>query len=99
MEHYRCYRVTATKTGGGRITDTVQFYPHDVPMPGTAEVDRAIEAAAESTEAISKFKFASPLKDISDLQMDVLHKLVEIFHLATTITRTVGTKETTIGSR
>ena len=84
MEHYRCYRVIASKTGGERITDTVQFFPHDVPMPGTTAVDRKIEAAAELTAAISKFKFASPFKDIHDKQMDGLQKLADILQVATT---------------
>ena len=56
MEHYRCYRVIASKTGGERITDTVQFFPHDIPMPGTSAADRAAEAAIELTDAISNFK-------------------------------------------
>ena len=66
MEHYMCYRVISSKTGGERITDTVHFFPHDVPLPGISPVDRAMEVASELTEAIRKFKYVSPLKDMTD---------------------------------
>ena len=92
MEHYRCYRVIAAKTGGERITDTVQFFPRDVPMPETITVDRTIEVAAELTAAISKFKFASPLKDIHDTQMDGLHKLADILKVDITPSNTSNTQ-------
>ena len=59
-------------------------------------MDRAIEADAYLIEAIIKSKFESPSKDIPGQQMDGLHKFAENFHVATTPTRTVGTKETTI---
>ena len=79
MEHYRCYRVISSKTGGERITDTVQFFPHDVPLTGSTPVDRAIEAATELPEVISNFKYASPLKDVPDEKLAGLHKLADIF--------------------
>ena len=37
LGHYRCYRVYTAKTGGERVLDTVQFFPHVIPMPGTTE--------------------------------------------------------------
>ena len=80
MEHYRCYRVIASKTGGERITDTIQFFPHDVPMPGSSSQDRAREAAIELTDALKNFKHASPLKDVSDAGVQALKDLAAIFH-------------------
>ena len=47
MEHYRCYRVYASKTGGERVSDTIEFFPQDIPMPGKSSTDRAIVAAEE----------------------------------------------------
>ena len=80
MEHY--YRFIAFKTGGEHTTDTVQFFPHDVPLPGSSPVDRAIEAASKLTEAIRKFKYASPLKDIPDEQVAGIHQLTNIFQVS-----------------
>jgi hypothetical protein len=33
LEHYRCHRVSITKTNGKRITDTVEFFPTRLAMP------------------------------------------------------------------
>ena len=64
-------------------------------MPGSGPVDRAIEAATELTKAIRNFKYASPLKDISDEQLAGLHKLADIFQgSANKIHKTGGSTET-----
>ena len=86
MEHYRCYRVIASKTGGERVTDTVQFFPHDVPMPGSSALDRAREAAIELTDALTQIKHASPIKDVADESVQALKDAATIFH------RTIGDK-------
>ena len=83
MEYYRCYCVISSKTGGGRITDTVQFFPHDVPIPGISATDRAVKAAVKLTDTIRNFKHASPLKYIPSTQMAALTKLAEIFKVPT----------------
>ena len=57
-------------------------------------MDRAIEAASELTETISKFKYTSSLKDIPDEQVAGLHKLANIFQVSTNkINKKGGTKE------
>ena len=68
---------------GERFTDTVQFPPHDVPMPGSSADHIVIEVAAELTDAISNFKHASPLKDVQDTHIAALNKLSDIFNGAT----------------
>ena len=73
----------------------MKFFPHDVPFPGSTPVNRAIEAATELTEAISNFKYASPLKDMPDEQLAGLQKLADIFQVSTSkIHKTGGSKET-----
>ena len=95
MEHYRFYRVIASKIGGERIIETVQFFPHDVPFPGSTPVDRAIEAATELTESISNLKYTYPLKDMPDEKLAELHKLADIFQVSTSeIHKTGGSKDT-----
>ena len=64
MEHYMCYRVISSKTGGERIIDTVQFFTHDVPMLGSSATYISIEVAAELTDDIRNFKHVFPLKDM-----------------------------------
>ena len=87
LEHYRCYRVYAAKTGGERVSDTVQFFPHVIPMPGTTAKERAIEVAVELIDAITNFKHVEPLKQMSNTQMEALHKLAEIFNVSTGVTQ------------
>jgi hypothetical protein len=50
-EHYRCYRIYATKTRAERICDTVEFFPHNFRMPEQSSADAAIRAAQELIHA------------------------------------------------
>jgi hypothetical protein len=43
-EHYRNYRVFINKTRAERITDTVEFLPHEIEMPFPTPTKVAIEA-------------------------------------------------------
>ena len=65
MDHYRCYKVIASKIGGKNHRYS-PFFSRDVLMPGSSAADREIEAAAELTDTISNFKHSSPLKDVQD---------------------------------
>ena len=65
---------------GGRITDTIQFSPHDVPMLGSSSQDRAREAAIELTDALRNLKHTSPIKDVPDAGVQALKDLAAIFH-------------------
>jgi hypothetical protein len=42
--HYRCYRVFINKTRAERITDTVEFLPHEIEMPFPTPTEIAVEA-------------------------------------------------------
>jgi hypothetical protein len=52
-EHYRCYRIYATKTRAERICDTVEFFPHNFRMPEQSSADAAIRAAQELIHALN----------------------------------------------
>ena len=52
-------------------------------MPGSSAVNQVIEAAAELTDAISTFKYSSPLKDIHDEQLAGLNKLKNTLRVTT----------------
>ena len=82
MEHYRCYCVIASKTGGERIR--IQFiFPRYGLIPGSSATDRVIGAAAELIDAIINFKHVSLLKDVGDTQLTALKKFSVIFYGAT----------------
>jgi hypothetical protein len=78
-EHYRCYRVYATKTRAERIARTVEFFPHFGKMPALSSADAAIRAAIELCWAIRNPSPASPLAAIGDEQMKAIKQLSEIF--------------------
>ena len=83
MEHYRCYRVYASKTGGERISDTIEFFPQDIPMPGKSSTDRAIIAAEELTNALKDGHFNSPVNKIGNNTLAALKSLSNIFNNST----------------
>ena len=78
-EHYRCYRVYATKTRAERIARTVEFFPHYGPMPQLSSADAAIRAAIDLCWALRNPTPASPYASIGDAQMDAIQQLADIF--------------------
>jgi hypothetical protein len=81
-EHYRCYRVYATKTGAERIARTVEFFPHFGKMPQLSSADAAIRAAIALCLAIRNPSPASPLAPIGDAQMEAIQQLSDIFSVS-----------------
>ena len=52
-EHYRCYRVYIPKTRAERTAKTVDFFPHDCPIPHTSSADAATAAACALADALT----------------------------------------------
>jgi hypothetical protein len=40
MHHYRCQNVCLSATASERIVDTLEFFPHNSPMPQLSSTDR-----------------------------------------------------------
>jgi hypothetical protein len=78
-EHYRCYRIYATKTRAERICDTVEFFPHNFRMPEQSSADAAIRAAQELIHALKHPEPATPFQKLSNEHLDALEKLADIF--------------------
>ena len=70
LEHYRCYRVYAAKTGGEKISDTIHFSPKDIPMPDRVAIEQVVEAAGALTAALKCTfpiaNYARPRPDVSN---------------------------------
>jgi hypothetical protein len=77
-EHYRCYRVYATKTRAERITRTVEFFPHYGAMPQLSSADAAIRAAIDLCWALRHPSPASSLAALGDTQMAAIKQLSDI---------------------
>jgi hypothetical protein len=51
MHHYRCQNVYITTTTNERIVDTLEYFPHNYPMPQLSSTDRLLRAAQDMTDA------------------------------------------------
>jgi hypothetical protein len=51
MHHYRCQNVYISATTSERIVDTLEFLPHNSPMPQLSSTDRLIMAIKDITSA------------------------------------------------
>jgi hypothetical protein len=51
IHHYRCQNVCISSTASGRIVDTLEFFPHNSPMPQLSSTDILIMAANGMTNA------------------------------------------------
>jgi hypothetical protein len=49
MHHYRCQNVYITATASERIVDTLEFFPHNSPMPQMSSTDRLLKADQDMT--------------------------------------------------
>ena len=83
MDHYICHKVYTSKKRE-RITDTVEFFPKDVPMPKTLSIDMAIKVAAELTYILKNPASTSPFHKFSDNTLVALDTLEGIFQKCTT---------------
>jgi hypothetical protein len=52
MHHYRCQNVYISSTASKRIVDTLEFSPHNSPMPQLSSTDRLLMAANDMANAL-----------------------------------------------
>jgi hypothetical protein len=79
MHHYRCQNVYIAATASERIIDTLEFFPHNFPMPQLSSTDRLIMAANDMYNALKNSHPEVPFSHIGDETIAALTKLAEIF--------------------
>jgi hypothetical protein len=79
MNHYRCQNVYITATASERIVDTLEFFPHNSPMPQMSSTDRILIAAQDMKDAFKHPHPYVPFATIGDDIIAALEKLSEIF--------------------
>jgi hypothetical protein len=52
MHHYQCQNVYMAATASERIVDTLEFPPHNLPMPQLSSTDRLIMAGKDISNAL-----------------------------------------------
>jgi hypothetical protein len=68
-----------TATASERIVDTLEFFPHNSPMPQMSSTDRILMAAQDMTDALKHPSPDFPFATIGDDIKSALEKLSEIF--------------------
>jgi hypothetical protein len=79
MNRYRCQNVYITATASEIIVDTLEFFPHNSPMPQMSSTDCILTAAQDMTDALKHTHPDVPFTTIGDDTIAALEKLSEIF--------------------
>ena len=80
LEHYRCYTTHIWSTKAERITDTLEWFPHEVTMPTASSVDIIATATNDILKALKNPSKNSPLDPLTDSETTALQTAVEILH-------------------
>jgi hypothetical protein len=78
MHHYRCQNVYIAATASERIVDTLEFFPHNFPMPQLSSTNRLIMAANGMSNALKNPHPEVPFSHIGDDTIAVITTLAEI---------------------
>jgi hypothetical protein len=81
MHHYRCQNVYIAATASERIVDTLEFFPHNLPMPQLSSTKRLIVAANDMYNALKSPHPEIPFSHIGYDTIWALTKLAEIFEV------------------
>jgi hypothetical protein len=79
MHHYRCQNVYISATASERIVDTLEFFPHNSPMPQLSSTYRLIMAANIMSNVLKNTHPEVPFSHIGDDTITSLTTLAEIF--------------------
>jgi hypothetical protein len=80
MHHYRCQNVYISATASERTVDTLEFFPHNYPMPQLSSTDILIMAANEISNELKNPHPEVPVAQVGDdTIVAALTKLADIF--------------------
>jgi hypothetical protein len=79
MHHYKCQNVYISATASERIVDTLEFSPHNSPMPQLSSTDRLIMASNDMSNALKNPHPEVPFAQVGDDTIAAITKLAEIF--------------------
>jgi hypothetical protein len=79
MHHYRCQNVYISATTSERIVDTLEFFPHNSPMPQLSSTDRLLMAGNEMSNALKHHHPKVTFSYVGDDTITALTQLAETF--------------------
>ena len=80
MESYRCFKTYIKSTKGERITDTIEWFPHNYTMPGNSDVEMLVSATNDLLKLLKNPSPKSPIPQLEDSELQALQDLSKIFH-------------------
>ena len=93
MSHYRCYTCYDTTTKAEIVSNTVQFFPKQCPMPATASTDRLVMTLQDLADALNNPHPATPFIEQGTAINTGVRRLLEILTAWTDIGPRVPTSE------
>jgi hypothetical protein len=75
MNHHICQNVYISSTASEIIIDTLEFFPHNLPMPQISSTDRIIMAAHDMTGAL---KYSHPGVPFATIGYDTITALAQL---------------------
>jgi hypothetical protein len=79
MHHYRCQNVYISSTASERIADTLEFPPHNSPMPHLCSTDRLLMTSNDMANALKHPHPEVPFAQVGDDIITALTQLAAIF--------------------
>jgi hypothetical protein len=79
MHHYRCQKFYISATASELIVDTLEFFPHNLPMPQLSYTDRLIMTANNMANSLKHTHPEVHFAHVGDDTITALTQLVEIF--------------------
>jgi hypothetical protein len=80
MHHYRCKNVYISSTASERIVDTLEFFPHNFPIPQLSSTDRLLLAANDLVNALKQPHPEVLFAQVGDDTITALAQLAAIFN-------------------
>ena len=82
LEHYRCVTAYIPETFSERVCDTVEFFPHSIPLPATSDADYLKQAAADILAILAKPKPTLPYIQRNDDLTNAITKTAQLLQRA-----------------
>ena len=88
LDHYRCWRTWITRTQSVRVSDTIEWFPSRVRMPGASALETLTAAITDVDAALAKVAQAGPAAAhrqpydaLQQTAIDSLRHIVKMFAL------------------
>jgi hypothetical protein len=79
LESYRCYKIYTPSTRATRISDTVVWFPEQIPMPGANSTKIIAQSLQDIAAALTNPSPNAPLCPLQPNQINTLTQLIQIF--------------------